>query len=138
MASVKCKNCKESISPTAKFCPHCGASNAKAYCRACGQEIGINDVVCSNCGVATKETPIPVIDESKGDKYELALAGFIASFMVPLAGLILGIIAINANKGLKNNAKTFGTIAVIISAANMILNMIVVIFYFFAIFASVL
>ena len=138
MATKKCSSCNESISETAKFCPHCGASNIKAYCRACGKEMSINDIACTHCGTLVNEKQTPIVDPTKGEKYELALGGFIASFMVPLVGLILGIIAINANKGVKNSAKTFGTLAVIIGAANMVFTMLVFFFYFIAIFASVL
>lgn len=138
MATKKCSNCKESITETAKFCPHCGASNVTVYCRACGKEMAINDVACTHCGTLVNEKQTPIIDPTKGEKYELALGGFIASLVVPIVGLILGIIAINANKGAKNTAKTFGTLAVIIGAANIVFTMIVLFFYFIAIFASVL
>lgn len=130
MALIKCKGCKKEISTTAKFCPHCGESNLKAFCRECGKEMGINDSSCSNCGYIVNQNYNNSTNESKGEKFELAIAGLICSFFVPIAGLILGITALKANKGKQNQARTMGLIATIVSAVQMALAAFIIIIYF--------
>ena len=140
MSLVKCKRCKKEISSTAKFCPHCGESNQKKFCRECGKEMSITDNVCKSCGYVANEQafynrPQPV-PSSRGEKYEIALIALICSFIVPIAGLILGIMATNANKDVKNDAQTMGKAATIISIIEMVLSGIIIILYFFAFFIT--
>lgn len=133
MALIKCKKCKKEISTTAKFCPHCGESNIKVYCRECGKTMEITDTSCAHCGYIVNQTAqcvnIQNTDTSKGDKYEIALAGLICAFFAPLVGLILGIIVLKSNKGKQNQAKTMGMIATIISAIEMALVILIMILY---------
>lgn len=137
MALIKCKKCKKEISSTVKFCPHCGESNAKAFCRECGKEIGINDSSCQYCGYIVNQNNISnQIDTSKGEKYELALVGLICSFIVPVAGLILGIMVLNANKGKQNQARTMGLVATIVSGIEMALVVAILVLYFILVFIA--
>lgn len=139
MSLVKCKKCKKEISTTAKFCPNCGESNEKKFCRECGKEMAITDTSCKSCGyIANEQTfynrPQPV--SNKGEKYEIGLIALICSFLVPIAGLVLGIMAMNANKGLKNDARTMGLVATIVSSIQMALVLIIFVIYFFIFFMT--
>ena len=139
MALIKCKKCKKEISSTVKFCPHCGESNSKAFCRECGKEMGINDSSCQYCGYIVNQNNsnnYQTTNESKGEKYELALIGLICSFIVPIAGLILGIMALNANKGKQNSARTMGLVATIVSGIEMALVVGILILYFVILFMT--
>lgn len=140
MSLVKCKSCKKEISSTAKFCPHCGESNQKKFCRECGKEMSILDNACKSCGYVVNEQafygrPQPV-QSTKGEKYEIALIALICSFIVPIAGLVLGIMATNANQGVKNDAQTMGKAAIIISGIELALSAIILVLYFFLFFAT--
>ena len=146
MSLVKCKKCKKEISNTVKFCPHCGESTVKQFCKECGHEMAINATSCPSCGFIVNESAFynqpqvyanNVVDESQGEKHDIALIGLIMSFIVPIVGLIMGIIALNANKGKKNSARTMGLIATIVSATYMILVVLILVFYFIMIFALI-
>ena len=139
MTLIKCKKCKKEISSTVKFCPHCGESNSKVFCRECGKEMGINDSSCQYCGYIVNQNNFNTyqpVDESKGEKYELALIGLICSFIVPIVGLILGIMALNANKGKHNSARTMGLVATIVSGIEMAFAVVVIILYFIILIAT--
>ena len=140
MALTKCKKCKKEISTTAKFCPNCGESNEKKFCRECGKEMSITDTSCKSCGYIANEQAFynrPTQQaSSKGEKYEIGLVALVCSFLVPIAGLVLGIMAMNANKGLKNDARTMGLIATIISTIQMVLVAIILVLYFFVFFMT--
>ena len=99
------------------------------YCKVCGHEVNDNAVICPNCGVATdnylKTTAAPA------QKNTLALVGFILSFFVTIAGLIISIIAYkNAKKPEYNgDGKSFALAGIIISAVSMGISLIVGIAY---------
>lgn len=50
MALIKCKECGEEISSTAKSCPHCGYKNDVNVCPECGKRVKDSDEICSHCG----------------------------------------------------------------------------------------
>ena len=50
MALIKCKECGESISSSAKTCPHCGFKNEVSICPECGKKVKSSDVNCPDCG----------------------------------------------------------------------------------------
>lgn len=127
MTLVECKKCKKEISSTAKYCPHCGTAKTK-YCRKCGKEMIFTETTCPSCGYPNQEV-INNKQSNKGEKYDLAFIGLICSMLVPIVGLVLGFIAMNANKGLNNDARTFGQLAVVISAIEMVLITLFMILY---------
>ena len=94
------------------------------FCKNCGQELNEQAVICPHCGVATdnyaKTTAVPE------QKNTLALVGFILSFFVSLAGLIVSIIAYkNAKKPEFNgDGKSFALAGIIISAVSMGIGLI--------------
>ena len=50
MALIKCKECGESISSSAKTCPHCGFKNEITTCPECGKKIKGTENNCPECG----------------------------------------------------------------------------------------
>ena len=50
MALIKCKECGESISSSAKTCPHCGYKNEISICPECGKKVKETDINCPECG----------------------------------------------------------------------------------------
>lgn len=50
MALIKCKECGESISSSAKTCPHCGYKNEISTCPECGKKVKETDINCPECG----------------------------------------------------------------------------------------
>ncbi len=112
MSLIKCKQCQKEINSNVKFCPNCGTSNIE-------------------------QVYTPQNQSSKGEKYDIALVALICSFVVPLAGLVLGIIGMNYNKGLKNDARTFSMIAVIVSSIEILITILILILYFFLFFITI-
>ena len=110
------------------------------FCKFCGKEVNDNAVICPNCGVATDNYNKSVAAPEQ--KNTMALIGFILSFFVAIAGLIISIIAYkNAKKPEYNgDGKSFALAGIIISAVSMGGSLIAVIAYvgvFLSILASV-
>ncbi|MDE7168051.1 MAG: zinc-ribbon domain-containing protein [Clostridia bacterium] len=99
------------------------------YCKNCGKEVNENAVICPNCGVPTDNyTKSAAAPEQKNT---LALVGFILSFFVTIAGLVISIIAYkNAKKPEYNgDGKNFALAGIIISAVSLGLSLILGIIY---------
>lgn len=79
------------------------------FCSKCGKEIDDQAVVCIHCGCpvesANKESYVPVTDapiqEETGEKKTLANCAVVFSFLIPIVGLILGIVGITKYKNEK-------------------------------------
>lgn len=51
MALIKCPECGNQVSESARSCPKCGYSFAKMkFCKFCGEKIPDDSVVCVKCG----------------------------------------------------------------------------------------
>lgn len=59
----------------------------------------------------------------------LAIVGFILSFLFPLAGLIISIIALNQIKASGENGKGFAIAGIVISAVFMVLGLLFMILW---------
>lgn len=65
MALIKCSECGNEISSSAKFCPQCGASNEQHFCPECGVKLKGNEINCPECGFPlTKKTASNIITEN--------------------------------------------------------------------------
>lgn len=65
MALIKCSECGNEISSSAKFCPQCGASGEQHFCPECGVKLKGNEVDCPECGFPlTKKTASNIITEN--------------------------------------------------------------------------
>lgn len=60
---MKCPNCNNEISSTAKFCMHCGSKLPQhRYCIQCGKELPENAKFCPQCG-AVQNDQLTVVQE---------------------------------------------------------------------------
>ena len=50
MALIKCEECGESISSSAKTCPHCGVKINLETCPECGRKLKGDEINCPDCG----------------------------------------------------------------------------------------
>ncbi len=73
------------------------------FCRACGAEIADDAVVCVKCGRATgvalvpAQAPFQAVPAAE-DATGLTIAGFLLALVIPLIGLILGIVLLSKSK----------------------------------------
>ena len=65
MALIKCKECGESISSSAKTCPHHGFKNEVSICPECGKKVKSSDINCPDCGYPLqKKTATNIVSEN--------------------------------------------------------------------------
>ena len=65
MSLIKCKECGESISSSAKSCPHCGYKNEVSICPECGKKVKSSDINCKECGYPLqKKTATSIVTEN--------------------------------------------------------------------------
>lgn len=50
MALIKCEECGESISSSAKVCPHCGIKINLQTCPECSAKLNGDEINCPECG----------------------------------------------------------------------------------------
>lgn len=59
MALIKCKECGNDVSSSAKTCPHCGIEinniPEKSFCPECGNKVNNSDDFCPECGFPIKK-----------------------------------------------------------------------------------
>jgi hypothetical protein len=85
------------------------------FCNRCGKEIADDAVVCIGCGRAVK--PLAAVGEKWSTGAMIALV--IGTLLVPLIGIIFGIIGLNKGKKEKQGAILlgFGIFMIIINIA---------------------
>lgn len=91
------------------------------FCKNCGSEIDNNAYVCPKCGVRC--------GAEAAKRNTIGLLGFIFSFIVPLAGLILSIIGLNKANELDGDRKGLSKAGIIISAVLWSVNFVISIVY---------
>ena len=65
MSLIKCSECGNEISSSAKFCPQCGASGEQHFCPECGVKLKGTEINCPECGFPlTKKTASNIITEN--------------------------------------------------------------------------
>lgn len=127
MALIKCNECGADISDKARKCPNCGCERSKKFCPECGKALSESANVCPECGYSfTNNNNVNPAAIYNGENYGLSIAGLVCSFLVPILGLIFGIIALSSNKGKQNSAKNFGLAATIISSVIMAISLIII------------
>ncbi len=80
-----CKNCGNSIDPSAAICVSCGFQNGTgtSFCTNCGKPVTPGAAVCMSCGCAINNQPTPVQNYANGatsDKSRMA-AGLLGIFL---------------------------------------------------------
>lgn len=68
MALIKCKECGNEISSSAKACPNCGYKNDNSICPECGAKVKSTDEKCENCGFPLQKKKINNIVTENLDK----------------------------------------------------------------------
>jgi len=69
------------------------------FCKACGKEILAEAVVCVGCGVATDKGKEPTVDAKKEASIKSEIVcGWIGAFMMPIIGIIVGLILLTKGK----------------------------------------
>ena len=96
-------------------------------CTNCGQEISDSAYVCPYCGA---RTPIsyqqPVAPPANND---MAIAGLILAFFIPIVGLILSCIGLHNSKQMNGAGRGMSIAGIVISVALMVFAIIFVIVY---------
>ena len=65
MALIKCNECGNSISSSAKTCPHCGIKISLQTCPECGKSLNGDEINCPDCGYPiSKKTATNIITEN--------------------------------------------------------------------------
>ncbi|MBR2967924.1 MAG: zinc-ribbon domain-containing protein [Clostridia bacterium] len=99
------------------------------YCRNCGKEINDNADVCLHCGVATNKT---TANQSSAQQTNvLAIIGFILSFIMPIAGLVLSILGRSKASSYNDNGKGLSLAGIIISSIYLAFGLLVIIIYMY-------
>lgn len=80
MALIKCKECGESISSSAKTCPHCGFKNEVSICPECGKKVKSSDINCPDCGYPLQKKSATNIVSENLDKITGAKSESYVSF----------------------------------------------------------
>ena len=80
MALIKCKECGESISSSAKTCPHCGFKNEVCICPECGKKVKSSDINCPDCGYPLQKKSATNIVSENLDKITGAKSESYVSF----------------------------------------------------------
>ncbi len=68
MALIKCKECGNEISSSAKACPNCGYKNDNSTCPECGAKVKSTDEKCESCGFPLQKKKINNIVTENLDK----------------------------------------------------------------------
>lgn len=79
------------------------------YCSKCGKELVDEAVICVGCGCPVSGAPAPATQTSQNPETPgLATGAIVCAFLLPLIGLILGIVGNSKYKDptLKNKSKS--------------------------------
>lgn len=112
-----CTNCGKEIDEGVAFCPHCGAQIKKPAEAQPGNQTQSN----SN---STQKNPAPSNSAKSNPPAEkttcdLAIVGFVLSFFIAIAGLVVSIIGYRKCKNENLGGQGFATAGIIISAIGL-------------------
>ena len=102
-----------------------------SICRYCGKTVEDNASFCAHCGAALGTYASTTVQSAPPTLCTMALIGFILSFFVPIAGLIVSIIGKSQIKKSNGslNGNGFALAGIIISAVSMIISFIAIVAY---------
>lgn len=99
------------------------------YCSHCGQELNDRAVVCTKCGCLVDGRQ--AVPQSKPSTDIMCIVGFVLSFFVTIAGLIVSILAYKRVKGTADRTgEMLAKAGIIISAVTIGLSVVAFIFVF--------
>jgi len=114
-----------------KNCKHCGAQLADDddYCYFCGKPIEEEkvDEKIDNVEFVQQDNSMGYLE----DNNNIAITGFIFSFIFPLIGFILSAIGLNKSKRMNGKNRGYAVAGIIISVASWVISFII----YFAIYA---
>lgn len=130
-----CTHCGKQVLDDAIICPGCGCSVQYGNNNGNTNGNNMNKGSAQNNNNAQQQQHVPpAVDSYSG----MSIAGLILSFMSPLIGLILSIIANNEAKRLgSDKSQTMSKAGIIISAVILGIAAVVVIIYIIFIFALI-
>lgn len=105
------------------------------FCADCGEKLLPGGTFCSKCGSRIPGSGSLSVQQSSSSYSTLAITAFVLSFLIPIVGLVLGIVAqreIDASGG-RLGGRGLAVAAVVINVI-----WIVAIFIWFGFFASIL
>lgn len=91
------------------------------YCKVCGKEINDKAYVCIHCGAKVAEDAPQSTSTNKNPCHSYAIAALVCSFLMPLLGLIFGIIGYSKSKEVDEEAKNMSVGAIFLSSLFMFL-----------------
>jgi len=101
------------------------------FCKKCGHEIENAETPCPYCGNANQESIPQVIYEPRPEAPAekkgtvLGVLSLVLAFLVPIAGVVLGIIAIVQGRKTQNTAAwVMGIIGIILAVIMIVINFI--------------
>ena len=112
-------------------------------CKYCGAQLADDDDYCYFCGKPIEEEKVDEKidnvefvqqDNSMGyleDNNNIAITGFIFSFIFPLVGFILSVIGLNKSKRMNGKNRGYAVAGIIIAVASWVISFII----YFAIYA---
>lgn len=110
------------------------------FCPKCGQEMDDDARFCSNCGHQMFDDYVddrirnPYVNNDTNNSGSLGILSIVLAFVMPIVGLILGILGLKSNN---EKERKYSKIGVILSAVFLGLIVIIYIFYFI-IYGSIL
>lgn len=117
------------------------------YCVHCGKQLPDDALYCTDCGARTDGSYNGYSNQNTcntaGDKYSaMSIAGFVLSFIEPVIGLILSIIALKEAKttGSKKSesfAKTGVIISAVLGGVMIVTLTLTFLLFFFGLFAAI-
>lgn len=128
-----CPNCGHSHDDNDKFCAYCGTKfDEPAQKKEDGrvfEEVEPNANHTFNQAPPQPNQQYIYVNNQQSEKNGMAITGFVLSFIVPILGLIFGIIGLNRANALPNkNGRGMAIAAIIIASVSMVLDVIVELF----------
>jgi len=111
-----CKNCEKEVMEEAYYCPYCGAK-LKEY----ELEVPLEEEVQTVAPETTGQESTMQTEEKPAN--DMALIGFVGSFVSPLLGFALGGVGLARSFKKKGAGRGFSIAALCVSAFTFIVNM---------------
>lgn len=93
------------------------------FCKNCGKEVDQNTAVCPHCGIQLAQFN----GSTSNEMCQMAIIGFVLSFLISIAGLICSVIAYRKCRDENLKGKGFAIAGIAISTASIVLVVIYII-----------
>ena len=123
-----CRQCGSEVDENANFCANCGVKLEKEQAQPPVEEVvqekSVDDVWETPASEETAQT-VENQNESKDESVQtndMALIGFVSSFVSPIMGIVFGSIGLSRALKRKGKGKGFAIAALAVGAANFLLG----------------